>query len=56
MKTLKASLIASAIGFGVWILGIARAIWPAHPQLASCLLTIAMTFVLMYIWSDPSQK
>ena len=43
MKTLKTSLIASAIGTAVglssWALGIGRVMWPAHPQMASFLLT-----------------
>jgi ABC-type Mn2+/Zn2+ transport system permease subunit len=49
MKTLKASLIASAIGTGAWLLGIARVMWPEHPQGAVFFLTIAATFLLMYL-------
>ena len=49
MKTLKASLIASATGIGVWLLGITHAIWPAHPQMAALLVTVVATVVLMYV-------
>ncbi len=44
MKTLKVSLIASligtAVGLGAWAFGLGQIIWPAHPQMASFLLTI----------------
>ena len=56
MKTLKASLVASAIGTGAWMLGLTRAIWPAHPQLAVFFLTIAATLVLVYVWPEPEKK
>ena len=49
MKTLKASLLASAIGTGAWMLGLTRAVWPAHPTLAVFFLTIAATAILMYV-------
>jgi len=55
MNTLKASLVASVIGTGAWMLGLTRAIWPAHPQLAAFLLTILATVVLVYIWPDPQK-
>jgi len=56
MKTLKASLVASVIGTGAWILGLTRAIWPAHPQLAAFFLTLAATIVLMYVWPEPEKS
>jgi hypothetical protein len=56
MKTLKASLVASVIGTGAWMLGITRAIWPAHPQAAVFSLTIAATIVLMYVWPEPEKS
>ncbi len=55
MKTLKVSLIASVIGIGAWMLGLMRAIWPAHPQLAAFFLTLGITFVLMYVWPEPEK-
>ena len=53
MKTLKASLLASAIGTAAWMLGLTHKIWPAHPQWAVFLLTIAATFVSLYAWPQP---
>ena len=54
MKTLKVSLIASligtAVGLGAWIFGIGQIIWPAHPQLASFVLTLATTIVIQIAW------
>lgn len=55
MKTLKASLIASAIGTGAWMLGLTRVMSPAHPQLAVFFLTLGATVVLMYAWPGPQK-
>jgi hypothetical protein len=55
MKTLKASLLASAIGTGAWMLGVANKIWPAHPQWAVFFLTIAATVVLLFVWPEPAK-
>lgn len=48
MRTLKASLLASAIGTGAWLLGVTHKLWPAHPQWAVFFLIIGATVVLMY--------
>jgi hypothetical protein len=56
MKTLKASLVASVIATGAWMLGLTRAFWPAHPQLAVFFLTVAATVVLVYVWPDEEKK
>jgi len=53
MTTLKASLLASAIGTGAWILGLTQEIWPAHPQWAAFFLTLATTISLRYLWAEP---
>jgi hypothetical protein len=54
MKTLKVSLIASligtAVGLGAWILGLGRLMWPAHPEIASFLLTLITTIVVQILW------
>ena len=54
MKTLKVSLIASligtAVGLGSWIFGIGRIMWPAHPQMACFLLTLAAAIVIQIAW------
>jgi hypothetical protein len=55
MKTLKASLMGSAIGTGAWLLGLARLMWPEHPQGAVLLLTLGTTFLFMYVWREPQQ-
>jgi hypothetical protein len=59
MKTLKASLVASVIGTGAWMLGLTRAIWPAHPQLAAFFLTVverAFPHLLNRRHGDPYQN
>ena len=54
MKTLKVSLIASligsAVGLGAWGFGFGQLIWPAHPQIASFLLTLVTTIVIQITW------
>ena len=56
MKTLKASLLASAIGTGAWLLGVTGKVWPAHPQWALLFLTIGATVLLMYLLPDGQQN
>ena len=53
VKTLEASLLASVIGTGAWILGITKKMWPAHPQWAVFFLTLGATVVLLYLLPDP---
>jgi hypothetical protein len=55
MKTLKASLLASVLGTAAWMLGLTRTIWPAHPQWALFFLTLVLTIVLRYAWSEPGE-
>jgi hypothetical protein len=54
MNTLKISLIAScigtAVGLSAWVFGLGRIIWPAHPQVASFLLTLVTTIVIQIAW------
>jgi hypothetical protein len=50
MKTLKASLLASAIGTAAWALGLTDQMWPAHPQWMVFFLTLAATVLLRYVW------
>ena len=49
-STLAATLIATAVGVGAWFFGVAKVIWPAHPQLAAFLLTLAASIVVKQIW------
>ena len=53
MRTLKASLAASVIGTGAWMLGLPRKMWPAHPQWAVFFVTLALTILLYYVWPEP---
>ena len=52
MKTLKVSLIASVVGTGLWLSGLASMIWPSHPMLAVLFLTIATTVGLWFAWPN----
>jgi hypothetical protein len=56
MKTLKASLLASVIGTGAWMLGLTHTIWPQHPQWAGFFLTFAATVILRYIWPEREES
>lgn len=49
-STLAATLIATAAGTGAWLLGVAKLIWPAHPQVAVFLITIVTSIVVKQIW------
>ena len=60
MKTLKISLIASligtAVGLGSWLFGLGQVMWPAHPQMASFLLTLVTTIVIQISWPRLTEK
>lgn len=56
MKTLKASLFASVVGTAAWMLGLTRAIWPAHPQWALFFLTLVLTIILRYVWPEAGKS
>lgn len=49
-STLAATLIATAAGVGAWFFGMAKAIWPAHPQIAALLLSVVVSIVVKKIW------
>ena len=54
MGTLKisliATLIATAAGFSAWEFGLARRIWPAHPQMAAFLLPLIIAIAVQIAW------
>jgi len=54
MKSLKISLIATligtAIGTAAWIFGLGNTMWPAHPQMACFLLTLASAIATQIAW------
>lgn len=56
MKTLRASLLASAIGMGAWMLDLLHQVWPAHPHWAGFFLTLAATIILSYVWAEPTRS
>ena len=49
-STLAATLIATAAGLGAWFFGLAKAIWPAHSQIAALVITIVVSVVVKQIW------
>jgi hypothetical protein len=49
-STLAATLIATAAGVGAWFLGVAKAIWPTHPQVAAFAITIVVSVVVKRLW------
>jgi hypothetical protein len=49
-STLAATLIATAVGIGAWLFGLAKAIWPNHPQVAALLITIVVGLVVRQLW------
>jgi len=54
MNTLKLTLVATVIGtvvgLGAWLSGLGQVLWPAHPQMACFLLTLATTIVIQISW------
>jgi hypothetical protein len=46
ISTLAATLIATAAGVGAWCLGLAKTIWPTHPQIAAFAITIVVSVVV----------
>lgn len=57
-RTLAATLIATVAGTGAWLFGLGNEVWPAHPQIAVLLLTVATGIVVERVWPhvDGSQK
>jgi hypothetical protein len=36
----KATIIATIVGTGAWLLGLSHALWPAHPMMMTFILTV----------------
>ena len=49
-STLAATLIASAVGTGIWLTGFAKALWPAHPLLAVIFFTVIVSVAVRQSW------
>lgn len=56
MKTLKISLAATIAASLAWWLRIPHKVWPAHPVLADLLLTLIITLVIQFSWSESKRK
>jgi hypothetical protein len=60
MRTLRISLIATAIAtaasFWARELGLTQRIWPAHPQMAGFLLTLAACIAVQIAWPTTEPK
>jgi hypothetical protein len=54
--TLAATLIATAAGTAAWFFGIARAMWPDHPQLGVLLITVFTGIVVSILWPTVTRK
>jgi len=51
-RTIMATLIASIAGTGAWLVGLSEHLWPAHPMIATFLLTVAV-YVAAKLWLPP---
>jgi hypothetical protein len=49
-STAAASLIATATGLAVWLFGLAKVFWPAHPQIAAFAVTVVTGIVVKQAW------
>jgi len=49
-STIMATVIASVVGTGAWLIGLSRILWPAHPMIATFLLTIAVYLAAKLSW------
>jgi hypothetical protein len=49
-STLAATLIATFVGLGTWLSGLAKAIWPTHPQMAAFVMTIVVSVLVKQLW------
>jgi len=45
-----ATLIATALGTGAWLLGWSQVIWPGHPMIATFILTVVTYVVVKQVW------
>ena len=54
--TLAATLIATAVGTAAWLSGIARAMWPDHPNLGVLLITVFTGIVVSSLYPTVTRK
>jgi hypothetical protein len=46
-----ATLIATAVGTGAWLLGWSQVVWPGHPMIAAFILTVVTYVVVKQLWT-----
>ena len=51
--TTKATIIATAVGTGEWLLGLSRTLWPAHPIMATFIVTVVAYAVAKAAYAIP---
>ena len=51
-SSLAATVIGTVAGVTVWLLGLAKLIWAAHPQMAAFLITVGSGIVAKLVWPD----
>jgi membrane protein YdbS with pleckstrin-like domain len=56
ITTFKVSLIASVIGTLAWYFGVSEMVWPAHPHVATLLITVLAFYVINYYWKTASHR
>ncbi len=56
MKTLKITLVAAIAATLAWQLGIPQRISPAHPILTNFFLTLIITIVVQFAWSNAKRS
>jgi len=54
--TLAATLVGTVAGTIAWLSGIARAMWPTHPQLGVLLITVFTGLVVANLWPAITRK
>ena len=50
-NTMMATLIASIAGTAAWFVGLSRILWPAHPMIATFILTVVAYVAVKLCWS-----
>jgi hypothetical protein len=45
-----ATIIATAAGTGAWLFGLSQQLWPAHPMVATFLITVVTYAVVKHSW------
>ena len=49
-STLMATVIASVVGTGTWLVGLSQRLWPAHPMIATLMVTVVAYSVARLSW------